>query len=54
MKDPAVSVNRTVWSPDGTLLGEFPSNYGVLVVSSIFHGLFAGIYRMSRLVVPSD
>jgi hypothetical protein len=21
MKDPAVSVNRTVWSPDGTLLG---------------------------------
>ena len=26
MKDPAVSVNTTVWSPDGTLLGKFISS----------------------------
>jgi hypothetical protein len=26
VKDPAVSVNRTMWSPDGTLLGELTSS----------------------------
>lgn len=25
VKDPAVSVNRTVWNPDGTLLGKLSS-----------------------------
>jgi hypothetical protein len=50
MKDPAVSVNRSVWSPDGNLLGESKA-------IKCYHLSFSSAcskYSMSTHVVPID